>query len=319
MALQERTESLPLRGLKLIHLKLMAELRAVGRLSIAAERLGLQQPAASRLLAELEAIIGYPVHKRDGRTLRLTTAGEVFARRAERIQLELNDVSRDMAAAVSGTLGHVRIGSVTGPSLSHLLPVLLSLRDINPDVTIEVVVATSNILCEQVLSGHLDFAFGRIPPSLHDQLALTVLGEEPIALVVRRGHPILMKPVITIEDLRFYDWVMPEDETPLAKTVQRWIANAGYLPPRRWISTSSFLFTLALLKESDALAPLAKAVVDSFTDGISMPFIQIPFVMDASVESYGLFYRKDTDLPPAAARVVSMVLDYDKQIGRVAW
>uniref|UniRef100_UPI001CD25F80 helix-turn-helix domain-containing protein n=1 Tax=Xinfangfangia pollutisoli TaxID=2865960 RepID=UPI001CD25F80 len=58
-----------LRGLKLSHLRLMAELQATGQLGLAAERMGLAQPAASRLLAEVERIAGHPVHSRDGRGL----------------------------------------------------------------------------------------------------------------------------------------------------------------------------------------------------------------------------------------------------------
>jgi hypothetical protein len=43
-----------LRGLKLSHLRLMAELRSTGNLTAAAERLGMTQPAASRMLSRIE-------------------------------------------------------------------------------------------------------------------------------------------------------------------------------------------------------------------------------------------------------------------------
>lgn len=297
------------RGLKLGHLRLLAELRAVGRLGQAADRLGLQQPAASRLLSELEEIVGHPIREREGRILRLTNVGEALARRAERVFLELKDAARDIAEAAAGNTGHIRIGSVTGPAISHLLPALRELREQSPNVTAEVVVSTSDQLCEGVLSGQLDFALGRIPPNLTDRLSIRSLGTEPLGLVVRRGHPLLMQSRVDIEDLRRFDWVMSSEETLLAQTVLRWWSNAGYPPPTRWISTMSFLFTLAVLRETDAISPLALPVVQSFTDGVSMPFVQVPFDMGTSVEAFGIVCRKDMPLPPAVERVIAMIFN----------
>lgn len=293
-----------LRLLKMPHLRLLAEVLATGRLGLAAERCGLAQPAASRMMGEIEGVIGHKIHERDGRGLRLTPAGAALARRAQRIQLELMDAARDMAAAEAGSVGHVRVGSVTGPSLSHVMPVLRQLRQSDLGITVEVVVATSDALCEQVLSGRLDFALGRVPASLRDQMTVQGIGNEPLGLVVRRGHPLLLQPRITMDDLLRQDWLMSDEETLLAKTVLRWLANAGHPPPRRWVATSSFLFTLAMLRDTDAIAPLARPVVESFANDVSMPYVEIPFVTDLVVEAYGSFHRRDAILPPAAARVL---------------
>lgn len=296
-----------LRLLKMPHLRLLSEMLATGRLGLAAENCGLAQPAASRMLAEIELLLGQKIHERDGRGLRFTAAGMALARRAQRIQLELMDAARDMAAAEAGSVGHVRVGSVTGPSLSHVMPVLRQLRQTDPGITVEVVVATSDTLCEQVLGGRLDFALGRVPASLRDQMTVRGIGNEPLGLVVRRGHPLLLQAQITMDDLLRQDWLMSDEETLLAKTVLRWLTNTGHPPPRRWVATSSFLFTLAMLRETDAIAPLARPVVESFAGDVSMPFVEVPFVADLVVEAYGSFYRRDATLPPAAARVLDAI------------
>lgn len=306
--MNETVPPVSLRGLKLSHLRLMAELRSLGRLGLAAEQIGMAQPAASRMLAEVEEIVGHPVHERDGRSLRLTAVGMALARRAERIQLELKDATREISEAIAGTEGHLRVGSVTGPALSQILPVLRRLREESPGVSVEVVVATSDLLCDQILTGRLDFALGRVPSKLQDQFTLSPLGEEPLALVVRRGHPLLKMPRVTLSDTLAYDWVMADDETLLSQTVLRWLANAGYPRPHRQFSTSSFLFTLAMLKDTDSVAPLAQPVVDSFTDGASMPFVQVPIDLNLSVEAYGLIRRADTRLTPVADRVAAMII-----------
>lgn len=303
-----------LRDMKLTHLRLLAEIQALGQLGLAAQSLGLAQPAASRLLAEMEGIVGHPVHARDGRGLALTPVGAALARRAARILLELHDAAREVSEAASGTDGHVRIGSVTGPALSHVLPVLAEMRETLPRVTVEVVVATSDILCDQLLAGRIDFALGRInTPALDQMLSISRIGDEPLSLVVRRGHPLLRLAVLTPADTLAHDWVMPEDETLLTRTVLLQLTALGLPPPRRQVSTASFLFTLAILKGSDAIAPLSMPVAQNFASppGMpsDMPFVQLPLDLGLRVAPFGLLRRKGANLPPVADRIAARILD----------
>jgi DNA-binding transcriptional LysR family regulator len=298
-----------LRGLKLPHLRLMAELRATGQLSLAAEHLGIAQPAASRLLAEVERIVGHPVHSRDGRGLRLTLAGEALARRAARIDIELADAAREITEATSGTEGHVRIGAVTGPALDLVLPAVERTRKAYPGLTFEITVTTSAPLCNLLLAGRLDFALGRLlDPTWRRSLSIRMIGEEPLALIVRRGHPLLRRATLTPSDALDYEWVMPEDDTLMTRTVLDRLIDLGLPPPRRQVSTASFLFTLALLKNSDAIAPLARPVVEGFASGPSMPFVELPVDLGIAVAPFGLIHRRDAELTPAALRLAREIL-----------
>jgi DNA-binding transcriptional LysR family regulator len=303
------TASNPLAGLKMSHLRLMAALETAGQLGVAADRLGLAQPAASRLLAEVEQIVGHKVHQRDGRGLRLTEAGAIFARRAARMMLELQDAAREIGEVVLGDEGHVRIGSVTGPALNRVLPALGHARSHFPGITTEVIVNTSATLCDLVLAGRLDFALGRLNGPSHEQnLSITMMGDEPISLVVRRGHPLLTRARIAPPDAMEFDWVMPEDEALLTKTVLTRLRELGLPPPRRQLSTSSFLFTLAMLRDSNAIAPLAEPVVESFASGPSVPFVQLPLDMGLRVDPFGLIRRRDALFPPAANKLAALIL-----------
>ena len=85
------------RGVKLAHLRLMAALAETGQLGLAADLMGVAQPAASRLLAEVERITGQPVHLRTGRGITLTPMGHALAARAARVVTELRDAGREMA------------------------------------------------------------------------------------------------------------------------------------------------------------------------------------------------------------------------------
>ncbi|MBB4067226.1 helix-turn-helix domain-containing protein [Gellertiella hungarica] len=63
----DNADALLQRGLKLSHLRLLEALSESSQISDAARRLGIAQPAASRLLGEIERIVGRPVHERTGR------------------------------------------------------------------------------------------------------------------------------------------------------------------------------------------------------------------------------------------------------------
>lgn len=296
------------RGLKLNHLRLLSALADTEHVSLAAAQIGIAQPAASRLLAEVEQIVGQPVHHRTGRGMALTEVGMAFARRAQRIQMELRDAARDMAEAASGGAGHVRIGSVTGPAIDRVLPVLRNARLTAPQVTFEVIVAPSDILCEHLLSGRIDFAVGRAPQDgTRPLFDVAQIATEPVALVVRRGHPLANHPGPTALDLLHYDWVMPPGDSLLTRTVlDRLRAHGLHAPPQR-LSTASILLTFALLQQSNAIAPLALAVANSFSRQPDGPYATLAVDLGIEVEPFGLVTRTGAILPPTAASIARSI------------
>jgi DNA-binding transcriptional LysR family regulator len=299
--------AIQLRRLKPLQLRLLAELEDSGALGVAAARIGVAQPAASRLLAEMEEMLGLSLHERQGRGLRLTQVGQALARRAARIEIELADAARDIAEAVTGRAGVVRVGAVTGPALSLVMPALIALQREFPEFRAEVTVATSITLSELLRDGRLDFALSRLNPG-ETQLDARVLAIEPLSLVVRRGHPLLARHQIVVEDLLQYDWVMGDDETLLTQTVISRLTELGLPLPKRRISTSSFLFTLALLNQTDAIAPLATPVVDSFAGNPSVPFVSLPIDMGLSVAPFSLVTRTGAQMTPSAQRLIDAIL-----------
>jgi DNA-binding transcriptional LysR family regulator len=301
-------ETLLRRGLKLSHLRLLAALADKGQITLAAEMVGVTQPAASRLLAEIEGIIGHPAHERTGRGIGLTPIGAALARRAQRVQMELRDAARDMAEIAAGGVGHVRIGAVTGPAMDRVLPVVRTARMASPNVTVDVVVQPSDLLCAQLLAGDLDFVLGRLPEGpQRNLLDFSVIAPEPVTLLVRRGHPLLRSTPLTKEALMDYDWVMPGPASILTRSVLKRLREHGLAAPEQRLTTSSFLLTFALLQQSNAIAPLARAVADVFTRGGAAGFVELAIDLDIAVEPYGLITRASMALPPSARRLADQI------------
>lgn len=303
------TDILLRRGLKLGHLRIVAALAQTGQIGTAAAAVGITQPAASRLLAEVERITGHPVHVRDGRGVRLTAQGSALATRAARILTEIADAGREISEIGDGTSGHVRIGSVTGPAMERILPALNTIRQSYPDLTVEVEVAPSDILGELLVSGRIDFALARLPEGRDATLyTLEPMEEEPVSLVTGRHHPLVQASDLTARLLLDYDWLLPGPGAILRETVLSRLTALGLPAPSGQIATSSFLLTLAMLQQSDAIAPLASAVARRFADGVDTPYAILPMDLGIRVTPYGLITRAGGRLTPAANRLRNLIL-----------
>lgn len=297
------------KGLKLTHLRMLAAFADTAQIGIAADHLGITQPAASRLLAEVERICGQKVHFRSGRGVELTEMGQALAARAIRILMEMRDAAREIEDYVAGNTGRVNIGAVTAPALDLILPTVRESRLSYPDIQIEVTVTTSDILFDQLIVGKLDFAIARVPVGGDaDLVDLMEIAPEPVDLIVRKDHPLTKLAQVTMPDLMAFDWVLPNSTIPLARTVLNQVAALGYPPPRQRMTTGSFLLTLALLQQSNAIAPLASAVADQFASGADTPFVRLKTPLNMAVSPYSLMTRKDARLPRAAQSVLDVFM-----------
>lgn len=301
------------RGLKMSHLRLLSELSNQSRLTDAAIALGMTQPAASRLIAEVERIAEAEIYVRSGRGIELTDVGRKLAERCVRILQEFADAGRDIDEHKSGQSGHVTIGSVTGPAIEYVLPALRHIRLSYPDISISVEVGPSNTLAPMLEDGRLDFSFSRVPseldPSLFEEKPLL---REPALMVGRIEHPLTRSQFpLELETFVGFDWVLPPVGSPIRATAEQALRDKGLALPSRVLTTSSFLFTLATVQQTNAVAPVARSVANSFAarpDGSPGTVTILECSVSLSVQTYSFLMRKGQVLTPAAQIVAREVL-----------
>lgn len=249
--------------LKLSHLRLVAAIIARGQLGQAAEDLGLTQPAASRMLSEVERLVGGPLFDRQPRGMTPTVIGQLVGRRAQLVTAELQDLAAEVTELQQGMAGIVRVGSVTSPAVGYLVPAIRQLRRASPRVEVRVDVAPSNTLLRALNEGGLDFIIGRLMP-LSDPAEYVVLPgrPEPITFLVRRGHPLAGRGPVGLAEIAGHEWLVQERGTPIRTAVEEALTRAGLRLPEGVIATSSLLVMVALLAQSDAVAPVGREVAD---------------------------------------------------------
>ena len=124
--------------LERIHLEILTAIKNHGTLTKAADSLHLSQSALSHSIKKLEGQIGTSIWKKDGRNLRLTSAGERIQTLAHRVLPQFTHTELLLKQIAKGEMGTLRIGMECHPCYQWLLrviqPYLERWTDIEMDV-----------------------------------------------------------------------------------------------------------------------------------------------------------------------------------------
>lgn len=305
-------ESLLRSGLKLGHMRMIVALDDHGRVSAAAQVLNISQPAASRMIAEMEAILDVRLCERLPRGVALTPYGKALARRARAILLEMREADREIAELKSGKGGSVFIGAVTAPAIDLVVPAIRELRRLHPRIEINIQVETSTVLARELLASRHDFIVARIPDDLNPRLFESrVIGIEKACLIVRRGHPLLGGGPVALDRLTGFDWVFQPGGSLLRRTIEGLFIARNVALPDKVLNTSSLLLTLVMVAQSDAVAPVAAEVARFIRadDGLAGAIEILPVDIDIEVQPYSLIMVRNRALSPAAQMLHDFIVD----------
>lgn len=121
-----------------IHLAIIREVEQQGSLTAAAEKLFLTQSALSHSMKKLEQQLGTDIWLREGRSLRLTQAGQYLLAVANRLLPQLSLAEERLRQFAQGERGTLRIGMECHPCYQWLLKVVSPYLADWPDVDVDV-------------------------------------------------------------------------------------------------------------------------------------------------------------------------------------
>jgi DNA-binding transcriptional LysR family regulator len=186
--------------MNLHHLSVFFAIAETGSLTAAAGKLHISQPALSRELRAFEDRLTVALFERHPRGMRLTQAGQVLRRYAQRL-FELEHAAeaamREIAGAMSGRL---TIGASNTIGTYVLPRVLATFRRERPQVQVTLFVGNT----EQVSQGVVDMRFmlGFIEGPLHLRgLSASPFQHDELVPVAASGHPLLGKRRLTVGDV----------------------------------------------------------------------------------------------------------------------
>lgn len=285
--------------LRMRHLRCFQAITLHGSVTAAADHLGSSQPALSRTLSELEALIGQSLFHRTGRGLSLTEAGTALRRHVDTALSQLEAGTR--LAAGGSPVPVVAIGMLPNVSRTLAVEAAATFKAEAPEVDLRLYWASIPELVARLHRAEIDFLIGRLLAlDYMPGVRFEHLYFEPLIFVVHHDHPFAATPDhVTLEDIRAGLVVVPIPGTIIRTEMDKFVTARGYGPFPNKIETVSFEFTRSFLSTNRAVACLPfGAVREELAEG---RLVRLGVQSEELMGSVGMTYASDRDPTPEAA------------------
>ncbi|KAA1260204.1 Hydrogen peroxide-inducible genes activator [Rubripirellula obstinata] len=194
---------------------------------MAAESVGMSQPAISRSIARLEEDFGQPLLERGTRQVTLTDAGILLRSRAQQVLSILEDAKAEIND--DGETGRIRVGAI--PTIApYLLPSLLKKFATRfPAAHVGVEEDTTEHLSKRLTHGEIDIAIMALPIS-EKYLQVETLFEEELLLVMPADHALAEKKQIRASDIETLPFVLLGEAHCLSDSVVTFCRSRSFQP-----------------------------------------------------------------------------------------
>ncbi len=197
-----------------------------GNVTRAAKQLSLSQPALSKQLAELEEALSAVLFDRLPRGMRLTAAGEVLLRHAERIYAAERAAESEIAELNGLHAGRLSIGASTTIG-SYLIPgVFGAFQRAHPEVRLELEIANTATIQALVSDGRIDLGLteGNVPS---EQFNVEVVHYDELVAVTSPDHPLRKKRKLATAELASAPFICRERGSGSREVIEAALAERG--------------------------------------------------------------------------------------------
>ncbi|MFH1913241.1 MAG: LysR family transcriptional regulator [Pseudomonadota bacterium] len=213
--------------MELYQLKTFVVVAEEGHLTRAAERLHASQPTVSAHIKALEEELETRLFIRTPKGMRLTEAGSrlrVKAGEVLRAARELKIEARNMGGELVGDLS---LGLNTDAEYLRVVPLLNSLAERHPKITLQILQSASTVVQSQIIQGKLDCGFIFGPPRNADLLALRLEATRFFVAVPDIWKDRIKGGLAALAEL---PWIMDPSDNPLQLLIDPFFASRNLKP-----------------------------------------------------------------------------------------
>ncbi len=285
--------------LKLRSLALVVAMDDHSNLQRAADVLGMTQPAASKMLKELEDLLEVPLFNRFPRGVEATAMGAVVIDHARIVLSELNQIPEDISAIKGKAETRISVGSIKTPALSMVPRALVEFQSKFTNAKVNLMVDSSPALLTKLKQGELDIVVGRLPADAsaeafdYEELAES----QSVNVVVRKGHPWLRRKNIEWSELLNVMWIIPPQGSMLKLQFESLFVQQKLMPPQNLVETHDLDTIRRLLSQTSMVAVLSDEVAQA-CDAVHLQ--SMPISLSFKMQGFGLISPKGKRLSHAA-------------------
>ncbi len=293
--------------LKFRHLVLIDTLGRTRNMHLAAQQMNLSQPAISKMLKEIEHLLGFALFERQPRSMPPTALGEQVLRYA---QVALNDARNfvdQIGSLREGGHGHLKVGGIFAATAVALPDAIVQIKQRWPLLSIEVVEQTSDHLMAMLDEKILHLAVARFTDEAQRQrFDFRPLAPEPFCFVVNHQHPLAEAGAVTLQQLLEWPWILYPKGTPIRGRMERAFAEAGVAVPRNTIDTISMQTFLKVLQGGPMIGMLPQAMVEPHLHSGVLRTLETP--LHLAPQDYGILTRKGEPLVGPALEFAEILM-----------
>ena len=234
-----------------------------GSLTAAAQRVGLTQQALSKSLSRLETELGGKLFERETRGMSATRLGDSIAEYARDIIASAGKLRHTASAALGLERGRLVVGLSPISAASLLGERLTKFAQDYPNIRIDVEGGTDRDFAAALHRGELDIALASQVGGQDDGILLEQVFSEPWGVAGHVNNQ-LLNGAQSIADLADGKWIIGRNTALLDDILAQTFSNAGLSMPKPGIMTTSVLFSLHALSQSDFLAILPRSLCRDF-------------------------------------------------------
>ena len=301
-------------NLKLRHLQMLVALDQFRHLGRAAEFLSVTQPAVSKTLAEIESMFGLPLFERSTRGTEPTAAGASVVRFARSVLAGYERTREEIAAEASGAIGRTSVGAMVSATPVLLAQAVQRLKQRSGRTTVLIDEGDLTRLLPKLRLGELDLFVGRLEPAYASpDLETEPLYQDPMAAVVRPGHPLADGRAVQWADIAAQPCVLPPPWASLRVKLEQQFYAHGLHPPADIVETASFLSQLTFVHQRGAVAFMARGVARCHAALGTLAMLDLGVPID--LPPVGLITLRGQPLTPTTGLLVECLREVAGELG----
>ena len=286
--------------LKLKQLRLLVAVGEFGSIQHAARELQMSQPAATKLIQDLELDFEVQLFERTNRGVVPTEFGEALIRHGKLILAQVSNAAQELDDLTEGSSGRVVIGTLLAAAPILLPDAIATVIAERPNVAIKVVEGTNDALMPSLYSGEIDMIVGRLPAyRARAKLVQETLFDERVLAVTGSEHPLAGKKSLTFAQIRPFGWILPPPETTLRREIDQYFVSQKQYAPPYVLESVSYLANRSLFQKLDLVGLMPEHVVAQDIDEGQL--VELNWKVPFGNGPVGVSYRGPDSLSPAAS------------------
>jgi LysR family transcriptional regulator, low CO2-responsive transcriptional regulator len=217
-----------LANLTLRQLRAFAATLESGSQTVAAQTLGVTQPAVTLQLQSLQDLAGLPLLQRTPEGPVATDAGRALLELDARIKLALNDCIQALRAIKGLSGGRVAIGAVS--TAKYFVPAAIgAFARRHPDIEMKLTIGNRSEIMAALRAYTLDVAITGRPPDDMD-LERRLIGDHPNIIIAPADHPFAHRKGLKLQDLASEFFIVRESGSGTRLLMQKFVDDAAFRP-----------------------------------------------------------------------------------------